>query len=646
MATLQSFSKKEIRLFDYLRDAYRTASIFKLNGPLGDSSISNTIERCDEQMQGVWDPETQSKLKEQGLTSLYVNLTRLKVSALEAWIRDILNPVLSMPFAYEPTPIHNLSEKTKDDLANELIRQLATMQEQIQDESQLLELVANIKNEHNKKEEMFVRKRLDNMTKLIADQLADSNFKDEFIVLLHNLCTYPYAVIEGSIPEEEYQFEWKNNKLSQKRKVVGKFHAVHPNDFLFSSDSKTTQDGSYCIIRKTFTLNQLHAMLNNKSYIKSGVKACIEQIEEDQKFGTGLHNYFGWIINPMLSDYSTLTHSINIDSLPGLKFYGKVPGELLKGFGLSGIEEKLVYETTITVVGQAIVKVHVDINSNILGRPIFATSYQKDGKGFIGTAIPQLIRDTEKLYHSQLRSLVLNSAFSAGVQGEVDVSRIQEYADEENMGQLIPNSLSYVSPNMYGGGQPAYYFHTVPNITAAMLRAMDYFKNQADVITQIPAMVHGQPVGTGANRTFRGMSMLYGNALKGIQAGIMNLDNDILQPLAKRLYYVNMLDKDVPEDCKSDAQIVALGTAGLINKEMSKQENIENLQLLMQLQGTGAVPGGIMATAIKELLLSLGYSAEDVDAPLPPKQPDNAAPASQSQQVEPQEQNSDENPSY
>ena len=132
----------------------------------------------------------------------------------------------------------------------------------------------------------------------------------------------------------------------------------------------------------------------------------------------------------------------------------------------------------------------------------------------------------------------------------------------------------------------------------------------ADIMTQIPASIHGQPVGTGANRTFRGMSMLYGNALKGVQSGITNIDDDVVSPFATALYMYNLKYND-RKDIKGDAK--ARGASGLMEKELKKNDMLEAAQVVASLAQTGRVKPEAIDKAVERVLQALDLVDYDLD---------------------------------
>jgi hypothetical protein len=224
--------------------------------------------------------------------------------------------------------------------------------------------------------------------------------------------------------------------------------------------------------------------------------------------------------------------------------------------------------------------------------------------------------------------MMVNAGFAAGPIGEVDYSRIQRYMNPEDVGRLAALTMYPVDPDMTGGGRPAHNFQNINSNMGAYMNVGQYFMDLADRITQIPASIHGEPVGTGANRTFRGMAMLYGNAIKPIQSGILNMDVGIFSPMGTLMYNYNMRYSD-DNSIKGDAKVMAQGATGLIGKEVAKQNAFDTLQLVATAGSAaqGIISPNIMKWAVETALSASGVPVEELNSiPAAPPQGAQGAP--------------------
>lgn len=187
---------------------------------------------------------------------------------------------------------------------------------------------------------------------------------------------------------------------------------------------------------------------------------------------------------------------------------------------------------------------------------------------------------------------------------------------EGDFGNVVPGMMYLADSDVSNQQQPALRFFNIPSNIPAYMQLMEMFMQIGDRVTNIPAALHGEAVGSGAMRTFRGMSMLQGNATKAFHAAVSNLTTDVFEPLGTLLYNYNMLysqDKDV----KGDSQIITKGAEGLLQKEMEKQSAMEILQLV---GSAGASLNGVinvapvLAWSLKKLLGSMGVPDDVISA--------------------------------
>jgi hypothetical protein len=137
---------------------------------------------------------------------------------------------------------------------------------------------------------------------------------------------------------------------------------------------------------------------------------------------------------------------------------------------------------------------------------------------------------------------------------------------------------------------------------------MDTFRRQADEATGIPSVSHGQTGVSGVGRTSSGLNMILENASLNIKTTIRNLDDDLLQPLGRMLFYWNNqynADK-VPA---GDFDCVATGIRSYTKNEIK----VQRLQTLLQLtQNPALAPMVKLPYIIRELVKGMDLDPEEV----------------------------------
>jgi len=135
------------------------------------------------------------------------------------------------------------------------------------------------------------------------------------------------------------------------------------------------------------------------------------------------------------------------------------------------------------------------------------------------------------------------------------------------------------------------------------------FRQLADESTGIPSYSHGTTGVQTTTRTAAGMSMLMGAAALNIKTVIKNIDDYLLKPLGKTLFYWNMQFNDEKPEIKGDLEIKAQGTSSLMQKEVRSQR----LMTFMQTAANPSLaPFVKWHTILKEVAKSLDIDPEQV----------------------------------
>lgn len=563
-------------------------------------SINEVLMECYEQREGILPACDRQFVAELG-TDYYVNISGLKVSALVAWLRDLLVNTNELPFRVDPTPIPELSDISKRKVLQEVKQKL--LLENF--DGDLVELIKYLKNTYKEKQDEFARNASEEMNVLIQDQCVEGGFRNALLEFLEDFATYPYAVMHGPLPEKRAVVEWAGDTLKTVINTQLVFRSVDVFDFFWMSDCKDAQSGTGVFIRERLSKQQLYECADMDSYIRENVIAVLKAVASGRQI-------LDWTSRKPDDIEKQIFGWQNGGTLEVLRHYGSLAGKELKKVGITGVEDEQQYETCISIVDDKVIQAYVLPNPGLHIRPVYVTSFEKVGKKIPGVSICQKVRDVERCYMQALRFMMVNAGFAAGPVGEVDTSRISKYLEPEDVGKLQALTMYPVDSAMLSNDSPAYRVYNLPVNIGVFASLEQFFMDLADRITQIPASIHGEPVGTGANRTFRGMAMLYGNALKPIQAAVGNMDKDIFSKAGESMYYYNMKFSD-NSDIKGDAKVVARGATGLLAKEIEQQAASETLQLVAQAASAiQAMDPRIIEWALNKLLSARGVPVEQI----------------------------------
>jgi hypothetical protein len=112
--------------------------------------------------------------------------------------------------------------------------------------------------------------------------------------------------------------------------------------------------------------------------------------------------------------------------------------------------------------------------------------------------------------------------------------------------------------------------------------------------------------------------MLMGNAAKGVKQVIAGVDKYVIEPIVGMFYVYEMLF-GTDMSAKADANVVARGSTGLLQREMSQARAVEVLGMLTPYMQSGVVPPQGIQIVIRDMLKSLGYTADEI-VPNPQRQ--------------------------
>lgn len=583
-----------------VRDRFRRAQQWRAQEVVGSRSVDCILTDSYEQYHGILSARDRELVAESGV-DVSVSLTKHKCDVLTAWMRDLMVNTADTPFTIEPTPVPELSAQMKQEALAKIKQQIFAQGIEGGPE-QVLEMVRTAREQVMQAEIKQAEDASRKMERLISDQLVEGGFRTEFMNFLFNFALYPYAVLLAPTLEMRPTFTWSGKKPVTKMQPVLAVRNIDPRNYFWSPDSPGAGQGTYDIVVDTMTRQRLIECMGLQGYIQRNVKEALE-------FYSAVDENRNWLMSkptdkPLLGSWA-LDESVDV-----VRHWGMLSGRELREYGLM-VDDKQFHECEAVVLGYWTIRVLVNPSPNITQRPIYASSYQKLPGKVAGYGVAQNLRDIERSFMVALRGVLENVGYSIAPLSEVDFSRVQRYLAEDQIGQIMPGTMVPVDPDITGGGRPAHYFHTVPSVVSQMVNLMQYFLELADRHTGLPAALSGQPIGTGVNRTFRGIMALYGNALKGVQSALTNIDNDVFERLGTSYFDFNMKFAE-DETIKGDARVKARGTAGLMQREIAKQGAQESLMLIAQLAQSQAVGPATLNWAVSKVLEANGVPAEAI----------------------------------
>lgn len=581
-------------LSDYVRERFREAADHKRNTGIEEILLRNLrANKCQYQPDevGLLGP----------YNDVYIGICALKARAAESWITDIVLNNIDKPWTISPTPEPDLPEEEKERVVDTLLAEISSIQsvEQLKERAQHLKS-AFTKEMHEEAEYATAR-----MEKRIEDQLAEGNWVKEFGKVIADVTAFPAAIMRGPISISKTKGAWKNNKYSAQRYQTPDVRAISPFDAYPAPNASDTQDGEYFIERTRFSVSSLMNLAKTAGFNAGNVRQAIDAYPNGYK-----QDLMGDAERRELEEKGQDIASLSgvvCNEVETLIYNGKVPGKLLVEHGVIVPDIQDSYECEVWVAGIYVIK--AVINPNPTGaRPIERTCFRHIPGQFWGQSVICLTYDTGRICNASARNLVRNMGFSAGPIGEVVAERVEGTQDPTD---ITPYRVVLVGPDLSGTGAPAYKFHNVQSVANELKGITEYYMKIADDLSGVPSYVLGNPQVAGAGRTLGGLSMLMGNAAKGIKMVILNIDRNIITGIITGFYIYNMVTSE-DDSIKADCMVVARGATGLLQRELAQTRTVEILQLLTPyIEQWDSLPAGIKIM-LREIMKTTGLPVDDI----------------------------------
>jgi 3D (Asp-Asp-Asp) domain-containing protein len=540
--------------------------------------IADRLTNCLRRRKGEYSPQKLSDIRKQGGSEIYMNLTGTKVHAAKAWLSDLFASSNDRPFHIEATPVPELPPEIAQNMISIAIQNAmmtAGSQQEVMamTEQVLKQHEERIKSEINEEAEA----RMEKMAEHIEDMMVEGDFRGEFDAFLDDLVTYPFAILKGPIYRKQKRVKWVQDKQTGKHvakmedKLVRKFRRVSPFDF-YPSPSTTNIGDHWHIEHVRFTPSTLTSMRGSKGYNSQNIALALN----DHRLGLRQ-----WVFEDSERERLEGKRNFNhhqYENIDGLEFTGWIQGKQLIEWG---IEQQIndpyeEYPVTVVVVGNYTIKASVNPDPN--GKPgYYKATFRSLPNSFCGEALAEIIEDIQDAANATMRALINNMAIGAQPQIAIDLAQIPQGA---NITSIHPGKIwQFNSKGVNGAGQskPGINFFS-PDIKAnELLTVYEKFERYADDKSGIPAYAYGSDQAAGAGKTASGLSMLMNAASKSMKEVVRAVDIHVIEPLVSNLYTSAMIDPDVPEDIKGDAQVKARGSDALMHKEATAMRQAEFL---------------------------------------------------------------------
>lgn len=533
--------------------------------------------------------------------NVYMGIGALKARAAESWITDIILNNLEKPWTISPTPEPELREEQKEDVVQMLLDELPM----IQGRAALEDRARQLKGVQTKLAAEKAERATARMATKIEDQMTEADWTDTFGHFISDLTVQPAALIRGPFVIGKKAATWDGDEYKTIDKSVPVCRVISPFDAYPAPDASTPNDGRYFIERLKYGRDKLYALIGVDGFNSGNIRQALNEYANGYSLNT-----FGDAERQRLEDKTADEVSLvgnQLYNFDVLIYNGVVEGKFLVDEGVVVPDKQGSYECEVWVVGNYTIR--AILNPNPTGRrPVYATSYRKIRGSFWGQSVIDLVYDINRVCNAAARNMVKNMGYAAGPIGEADSSRV---AETQSPTSVVPYEIKLVGPDQTGTGGKAYHFHNIQSVAPQLMDIFNQYLKYADDISGIPAYILGNPQVAGAGRTLGGLSMLMGNAAKGIKQVQLNIDRDVIAPLVTGYYIYNM-KTSTDDSIKADCVIHARGATGLLQKELAQTRTIEIMQLLAPfIQLWDQLPEGILVL-LREIIKTTGLPVDDI----------------------------------
>lgn len=538
----------------------------------------------------------------------YFGLTQMKVNNIASYMRSKYANPTNPPFSITPTPIVELPEnkqeqgfeKVKAQLLNKLIEAGLPPEALVGNDGFLLPEVAKFIEEQTKQAKETLRQEAleiasiatANMTKLIRDQLVESNFTQTLSETLFDIALLPVMVVAYE-QQAVVDYKWKKNKYVKETVIRPTFRRINPKNAYFSPDATNAQDGSFFIELAKRTKAQLSSFIG-KEELGYNDEVLKDVIKNGDTHWLGLD----------ADDNCILDYSLGEDEIHTLRCQMMLMGEELIDYGVSLKESEAMdyFNADIEVCDGRVVRCQIVAHPKG-ERTYFSASYKRVAGEAYGISVGMMIYDRQQSINRTQYSMLLNTMFAAGPMIEIDADK---FSDPSQI-TFEPFSRINSNPTKENNGRGITQ-HSVPMTFPQLFNFMVNEIRLADDECGLPSFLNGNAGLQGAGQTLGGLAMMQDNAVLGLEDCAFQIDEYFIRPAITLMYARNLLGDD--DSVKADAEIVATGLLGL-KTELNKAKELAGLvPQASQLAQQGLVPQQMIADMVRDYFNSAGIDTD------------------------------------
>lgn len=561
---------------------------------------------------GIYGSTVTNELKRRQRSQVFINLTRTKTDALQARLWDLLFPTDDKNWAIEPTPVPELDETSEETQA--IVDDAADTVEDFEDQAKeadgqgdpaaaqgAKEQAERVKATqtiaqkaadklHETKEEAIRRCGL--MELEIDDQLVHSNYQAAARDAIEDACKLGIGILKGPILGESTRQRWEF--VEGVDEVTGETYAgydlvteqdpmpgierVDPWGFYPSIDAKTPEESEGFFERHLLNRKQMRALARRGDIDEQEIRQILQQGSTGDQYPSYL---------PELLDLTEQQTTKGANDLYHVwEYTGPVAAEDLEALAVDMGDEDLLMSLPDEIdpldeinmriwfcQGRLLSVAMYPLDSQ---EPIYSVfTLSRDEYSMFGFGMPSIIADPQSMLNAATRMLMDNSGVSSGPQIVIDKEKIRPVDDSYT---IHPYKV-WEKRNREGDNSKPFETFDIPSHQAELGGIIEMSRVMIDEMSGMPAIAQGEQ-GAAVTKTAQGMALLMNSANVAFRRYVKNFDDDVTQPIIRRMYHFNM-QFSKKDGIKGDYEVKTRGSSVLLVREM--QAN--NLMLFAQAFG-------------------------------------------------------------
>ncbi len=528
----------------------------------------------------IYEPQEMALIKEKGENACdkYVGVTRFKCVAAIAKLYSLLFPgPKKKNWSIAPTPVPNIENIDINAL-------VSTMSPSDREALGAVDGFEKEKiKEFKKSVSVLARKKADEMSKAIDDQLVEAKYDVIMRRMLTEFVVLGTGCIKGATVDIKiskgwgYSAEAGGYEVVLNEKIVPGIDGPSVWDLYPDPWATEIESASGIFQRHCLSKHQLRTLKEYEGFDSEKIEDLIDTAPD------GNYTQESWEIDIKSMTESSNTSQDVVGKYEVVQYWGIADGSELQEVGVDIQEDELDMEFQANVWVSGGITIRAELTPIEQDRlPYFFACYENETKIIWGTGVPDKIRETQSLLNATVRILIDNLSISSGPQIEVDIGVLDQsqLADVRNRKFLNPYQVWLRDSSGGDSSSPLLRFYYPKSIAGDLLKVLETLRRIIDEESNIPAITQGESVWKGSNMTdtAAGMNMMLGEARTVSVGNIRNIDDGIIKPLVESLYDFNMRYSD-DDGIKGDMKITALGTASYMAREVQSRNLLNFLNL-------------------------------------------------------------------